>query len=130
MRRGVRVVLADLLVAAVVVDYGVYLLVGHSWLVTSPETMAGVGLVLALLAAAVAVPLLPPRAVAPLVLGGLTLVLGVAGLLWGGLARVGPVLVAAFVVGVVVTWLAVVLAVRAQRGAGTRPPRVATKEET
>ena len=116
MSRRVRVVLADLLVAAVVADYLVYLAVGRAWLVTDPRSMAGLGLGLSMAAAAVAVPLVPVRAVAPVVAGGLTLAVGVAGLMWGGVDRLGPVLAGAFVVAVGLTWLLTVLAARAERG--------------
>lgn len=70
-----------------------------------------------------AVPLVPVRAVAPVVAGGLALALGVAGLLWGGLERLGPVLAGAFVVGVGLTWLLTVLAAHLE-GTDDRPVRV------
>jgi hypothetical protein len=121
VNRHVRVLLADLLVVVVVVDYAVYLVLGRAWLLTGPRSVAGLGLALALVAAAVALPLVPLRAVAPLVAAGTTLAVGVAGLVWGDVPVLGAALAAAFVAGVVATWLAVVLAVRAGTTPGTTP---------
>jgi hypothetical protein len=105
-----RAVAVHVLVATVVLSYVGYLVRGEMPLIGDAGTMAGWGLGLGLIAAVLAIPSLVGNATWPLVSAGVALVLGTASLAWGQAPNLGPTLLAAFMVAVVVTWALVVVA--------------------
>ncbi|MFC5139825.1 hypothetical protein ACFPK1_16410 [Actinomycetospora rhizophila] len=113
--RTPRAVLVDLLVAVLVVECVAVLVRGAGLLVTDARGVAGLGLGLGLAAALASVSLVPLGTPTLVIAGGLTFVVGVAALIWGPVATLGPVLAAVFVAGVVVCWLLTVVALRADR---------------
>jgi hypothetical protein len=113
--RTPRALLVDVLVAVLVVESVAVLVRGAGFLVSDARGVAGLGLGLGLAAALVSVSVVPLGTPALVIAGGLTFAVGVAALVWGPVATLGPALAAVFVAGVVVCWLLTVLVLRADR---------------
>jgi hypothetical protein len=103
---SVRDVGATLVFLLIVVPYAGYLLTGRLPYVEDPRGMAAVGLVLGVVATSVVLPFGFRGAAGRAAVGACTVsaLLGVATVVWGETAA-GEPLLAAFVAGIVLTWL-------------------------